>query len=445
MFMTFYHFYRLVALDGIVNFALLSCTIYMLCGARRRWLRGWLYVLLSTVVYFAMMNLPSLPVYALPSTTPYVQPYWYYFLCNILVGLVLAHFLLDKAFLFKLIYIVFYVSFVQLYKMVCEPLYEREFLIPERLYAALDICSELILCVLLVLLILLFRKFPLDTSLRFAPSQLFIALYFPVSLLMAYVLVTNSPTLLNYSLQIISAVVITNLPVIYYFLSLIIRSYEDLRSLDQALTQTQAQLTRFRFSLTLQEQLKKERHELKNNYYYIQALLKQEKYDQLNAYLEKVTGEDLAALNQIETGNALMDYLLNRKLGEARQHHIRTCTEVVVPTSLTVSEDAFCTILLNLLDNAIEASRKEEDPLLQITIKCVQEYLVCVVRNKVSRDVLAENPDLRTTKADKNAHGFGTKIVSQAVERCDGILNYSMEDGFFTVKVMLPLTHHRDG
>ena len=99
-----------MALDGIVNFALLSCTIYMLCGAKRRWLRGWLYVLLSTAVYFAMMNLPSLPVYAPPSTSPYVQPYWYYFLCNILVQLVLAHFLLRKAFLFKLIYIVFYVS-----------------------------------------------------------------------------------------------------------------------------------------------------------------------------------------------------------------------------------------------------------------------------------------------------------------------------------------------
>ncbi|EDN00352.1 ATPase/histidine kinase/DNA gyrase B/HSP90 domain protein [Pseudoflavonifractor capillosus ATCC 29799] len=140
-----------------------------------------------------------------------------------------------------------------------------------------------------------------------------------------------------------------------------------------------------------------------------------------------------------------MDYLLNRKLGEARQHHIRTCTEVVVPTSLTVSEDAFCTILLNLLDNAIEASRKEDDPLLQITIKCVQEYLVCVVRNKVSPDVLAENPDLHTTKADKSSHGFGMKIISQAVERCDGILHYSVEEGFFTVKVMLPLNHHRDG
>ena len=72
--------------------------------------------------------------------------------------------------------------------------------------------------------------------------------------------------MLNYSLQIISAVVITNQPVIYYFLSLIIRSYETAEP-GPGPHQTQAQLTRFRFSLTLQERLKKERHELKNIYY----------------------------------------------------------------------------------------------------------------------------------------------------------------------------------
>ena len=35
--------------------------------------------------------------------------------------------------------------------------------------------------------------------------------------------------------------------------------------------------------------------------------------------------------------------------------------------------------------------------------------------------------------------GYGTKIIAQTVRRCDGILNYSMEEGYFTAKVMLPL------
>lgn len=434
MFMAFYRFYRAVALDGIVNFALLSCTIYLLCGPRRTGFRPWHYILLSTAVYYLSTILPSFP-----SLTPTNQVYWYYFTCNILVQLAAAQLLLQKNFLYKLIYIVFYVSFVQLYKMVCEPLYEQEFLLPSRTYACLDVASELLLCCMLVLLLVLFHRAPLDTSLHFSPRQLFVSLYFPVSLLIGYILIANRIISLDYSMQLISAIVITNLPVIYYFLSLVIHSYEELRRADRALTQTQAQLAGLRFSAELQEKLKKERHELKNNYYYIQALLKQKKYDQLNTYLEKMTGETLAALNQIETGNALMDLLLNRKLSRAGSLHIPTSTEIAVPTHLSVNEEALCTILLNLLDNAIEASQKEPDPMIQISIKCSPGYLVCVIRNRVSQDILAQNPLLRTTKTDSENHGFGTKIVASTVEHCNGILNYQMENGFFTVKFMLPL------
>lgn len=434
MFMAFYRFYRAVALDGIVNFSMLSCTMYLLCTPRRPSLKLWQYTALSAAGYYLSILLPSLP-----SPVPTIHIYWYYFICNILVELVMAHLLLQKGLLFKLIYIAFYVSFVQLYKMVCQPLYEQEFTLPARVYASLDVLSELILCLLLVLLLLLFRHAPLDTSLRFSPRQLFVSLYFPVSLLLSFILISNNIVPLRHSLQLISAVAITNLPVIYYFLSLVIHSYEELRQMDRALTQTQARLTSLRYSVELQEKLKKERHELKNNYYYIQALLDQGKYSQLRAYLDKMTGETLESLNQIETGNVLMDCLLNRKLAQARQLHIPTSTEIAITANLSVDEEALCTILLNLLDNAIEASQKEADPLLQISIKCVPGYLVCSIRNRVSQNVLAQNPRLRTTKPQADAHGFGTKIVSAAAKRCDGTLQYQMENGFFAVKFMLPL------
>lgn len=434
MFLAFYRFYRAVSLDGIVNFALLSCTIYLLCGPRRPRLRLWQYTLLSTAVYYLATLVPSLP-----SPVPTAHIYWYYFICNILVQLALARLLLQKGWLFKLIYIAFFVSFVQLYKMVCQPLYEQEFTLPTLVYARLDVLSELALCLMLVLLMLLFRRSPLDTSLRFSARQLFVSLYFPVSLLISYILISNDIVPLRYSMQLISAAAITNLPVIYYFLSLVIRSYEELRRMDRALLQTQARLENLRVSAQLQEKLKKERHELKNNYYYIQALLEQNKYDQLREYLDRMTGQTLESLNQIDTGNALMDCLLNRKLAQARKLRIATSTEIAVPAELSVDEESLCTILLNLLDNALEASQKERDPLVQISIKCTPGYLVCSIRNRVSQDVLARNPNLQTTKADADDHGFGTRIVRAAAGRCDGTLQYQMENGFFTVNFMLPL------
>jgi two-component sensor histidine kinase len=72
-------------------------------------------------------------------------------------------------------------------------------------------------------------------------------------------------------------------------------------------------------------------------------------------------------------------------------------------------------------------------------MKCSQNYLVCVISNRVSRDVLAVNPNLKTTKRDAANHGFGTRIIRQTVEQQNGIFHVEVIDGFFVAKVMLPI------
>lgn len=266
-------------------------------------------------------------------------------------------------------------------------------------------------------------------------------LYFPVSILICYGIALNNRIVYGYIIPFTAFIVLTNLPVIYYILSLINKSYEEQKKLDDALTQTKAQLARFRFSIELQEQLKKERHELKNNYFYIQTLLNEKKYDQLNDYMDRVIGEKLSNLNEIQTGNMLMDYILNRKVQETHKYHIKTYVEVLVPSQLSLSEDLLCTIIMNLLDNAIEASRHEHHPDIHITINCVQNYLVAKISNKTSNNILAINPNLKTTKKDSHNHGLGLKIIRQAVRRSNGIFQISHEEGYFTATVMLPMDY----
>lgn len=59
------------------------------------------------------------------------------------------------------------------------------------------------------------------------------------------------------------------------------------------------------------------------------------------------------------------------------------------------------------------------------------------VSNRVDRDVLKENKEMKTTKSDKLRHGIGLKIVSQVAEKNDGKLDFSQENDMFFVKVLL--------
>ncbi len=444
MFNTFYQFFRYYGIEGMLQFAILSYALYILCGPRKDTLPAWKYVLGSTCVAGIIMVIVR--IFISESYYSFLSvgaiPYWVSSIESIGIQLLFAYLLLRESISYKLVYILYFIAFLQLFKVVCAPLYTAEASMSPRLYQVFDLLTIGLLLAFLILLTYMFRKFKFYIAVKLPFQGIVFALYFPVSILVCYGVAVNNRTVYGHIIPITAFLILTNLPLIYYIFSIINKSYEEQKKLDDALTQTKAQLARFRFSIELEERLKKERHELKNNYFYIQTLINEKKYDQLNDYMENVIGEKLSGLNEIQTGNMLMDYLLNRKIGEAHKYHIKTYVEVLVPSQLNISEDILCTILLNLLDNAIEASQKESHPDIHITINCVQNYLVAKISNKASEPILNTNPSLTTTKKDFRNHGLGLKIIRQAVRRSNGIFQISNEEGYFTATIMLPINYH---
>lgn len=441
MFNFIYHLYQ--TLDSVIIFSFLSYTLLILCGLKKNHTVGRsiavgssLYLLFTIIVYLILrLELSSI---CLKLTGTAQTPYWFYFVSTIPVSVLCAHIALAGTLFTKLVYVLYFMAFTQLYKMVCSPLYSQEFSMQPQVYRTLDMLTTLVLYILLFLLSKLFRKIKLSAPFSISCFKGVLILYFPIGFLIFFGISSSTQIYSVNQISILSGILLTNLPIIYYFFATIIHSYEDQRKLDDALTQTRTQLARYRYSLEVQEQVKKERHELKNNYFYIQTLLADKKYDQLDTYISQAIGEKMSKLTDIQTGNTLIDYLLNRKIQEAQKFHIKTYTEIIIPSRLSINEEVLCTILLNLLDNAIEASKQEDTPDIQIVIKCVQNYLLCKISNNVNSNILAENPDLVTSKADASNHGLGIKIIRSAVESQNGLLNFECEKGYFIASVMLP-------
>lgn len=56
-------------------------------------------------------------------------------------------------------------------------------------------------------------------------------------------------------------------------------------------------------------------------------------------------------------------------------------------------------LLLNILDNAIEAScREENEKRINLVVRKKEEYVSILVENKITASVLDTNPNLKTTK-----------------------------------------------
>ena len=191
------------------------------------------------------------------------------------------------------------------------------------------------------------------------------------------------------------------------------------------------------------EELRALRHEMKNHNFYLQALLDEGKVEEARAYLRSVTTQGAPHLQSFDSGNEVIDIVMNHELAAAREQHVQLNTSILVPHRLPLRDVDLCSLLSNLLDNAIEAATQsgEENPTVEVSILPRQEYLFIRVINPVDPSV-PENRrmSLKTTKTHHTElHGYGTRIIRRITEKYNGSVKYSMASGRFVTDVMLDM------
>ncbi len=98
-----------------------------------------------------------------------------------------------------------------------------------------------------------------------------------------------------------------------------------------------------------------------------------------------------------------------------------------------------CSLLGNIFDNAIEACRKvDEASEIYVDIHQRKGYINIIVKNTIQSPILKDNPELRTTKRQKDIHGYGIKAVKDIVERHNGMMELFEQDRLFIADIWIP-------
>lgn len=187
------------------------------------------------------------------------------------------------------------------------------------------------------------------------------------------------------------------------------------------------------------EETRRIRHDLKQVYAVLSALLSENKVAEAEEYLNRNFSEIESMEILIDVGNDFINAILSSKLKRARTLGItvRCC----VDRALDFDESDMCVLLGNMLDNAIEACEKcrncESPRFVELSIASRGEQFLIEVANSVSENVLGKNAELATTKPNSELHGFGTKSIRQIAEKYDGNVRYFQEGDIFTCEVLL--------
>lgn len=179
-------------------------------------------------------------------------------------------------------------------------------------------------------------------------------------------------------------------------------------------------------------------HDTNQQLLYVDACIKQgmtaEATEHIRVTLNKV--ED--AYHRINTGNLVIDALVTNALNISQANGIALATELrLFDRELPIQRYDLCVVLGNLLDNAIEASKKikiAEDRQIFVHIRSSEVALFIRVRNQVEREVT----DLRSQKANSNYHGFGLTNIGRICEKYGGHMTIETASQQFENMVVLP-------
>ena len=181
------------------------------------------------------------------------------------------------------------------------------------------------------------------------------------------------------------------------------------------------------------------RHDYHNHIQTMLALVNEP--EQMKEYLWTLN-DDLTSVDTVlKTGNVMVDAILNSKLSLIHSKKIAVNAKAVVPQQLKISEVDLCVIIGNLLDNAMEACLKQENPeerFIRIYINVLKQQLYISVTNSVGGTVKKEGKRYHSTKSSPS-HGFGLMRVDRIAEKYNGYVNRQDEPGVFATEVMLPL------
>jgi len=179
------------------------------------------------------------------------------------------------------------------------------------------------------------------------------------------------------------------------------------------------------------------RHDMLNHFTAIKGLLDEDS-GKAREYVRSVTQGEIQSIRPlIRTDNSSFDAIANAKLAVCESNGIKVSTRIMDGALTRLTDYEIASLFGNLFDNAIDASKNSEGKRIELDVCVQKDQLSIFMRNTIDGSVLEGNSGLKTTKANKELHGLGTKNIKRIVDKHNGIINYFEEDGYFCCDILM--------
>lgn len=234
------------------------------------------------------------------------------------------------------------------------------------------------------------------------------------------------------------SVVMTGLLLLFYGLFyLVARELEKNLRLKQENQFLQMQTAQYETLRAAIEETRIARHDLRHHFSTLSALADRSAWEELRRYLAEAAA-DVPADELRLCENQAVDGVAGRYSALSRRSGVPFTCELDLPPALPVSEMDVCVVLQNLLENALEASRRTEGEPRYIHLRAVVhgDNLVLITVENGCRGGLTERDGVLLS-SKRPGEGLGLRSVAHIAEKNGGYCRFVCESGVFTANVML--------
>ncbi len=180
-------------------------------------------------------------------------------------------------------------------------------------------------------------------------------------------------------------------------------------------------------------------HDLKHQ---IAVLRAEEDPEKRSEYLNQMEEEIQQYEAQNKTGNKVLDTILTSKTMTCQKNEISLNCVADGKLLDFIDDMDLCSILGNAFDNAIECEMKisdKEKRLIHVAIFSQKNFLILRFENYFEGKLDKKDGFPKTTKKEKESHGYGLKSIQYTVEKYHGAVNISTQDNWFELKILIPI------
>lgn len=187
---------------------------------------------------------------------------------------------------------------------------------------------------------------------------------------------------------------------------------------------------------------RKIKHDMSNHFLCLTHLVENNQIEELKDYLADIKSAIESIETSIDTGNSMIDAIINEKRALHKSKNIRFTFHGSFIGSESLKPMDLCTIIANSLDNAYEANLLLDSTSFRIIeMSCIikQNHMFYKLTNTCKATTPCLSKRLETSKPDKERHGFGLSNIVDAVARNNGDCSYNFNNDKFILEIVIPI------